>query len=240
MFTELATIFKFDKMSVGLSISIPQGLYLRDPQMTTLGRSIIKHSILLIDDIGFECFTFRKLAEKMGSNETSLYRYFENKHMLLLYLEIWYWNWVSYLLDINTRNIDDPKRKMKIIVETIVDATKENPSTEYVNEKVLHRIIISEGSKAYHTKKVDEENKEGFFTSYKELCQKIADVILELDPAFPYSHSMASSFFEMANNQIYFAEHLPRLTDVKVAKDNYDEVVNLLWFYVERMLIKCP
>ena len=62
----------------------------------------------------------------------------------------------------NTKNIDDPKQRLKIIIRTICFASKENPSIQYVNESVLHRIIIAEGAKTYHTKAVDDENKEFF------------------------------------------------------------------------------
>lgn len=223
-------------MLIVSDITIPEGLCLRNPLNTELGRSIISHSIILMDEVGFESFTFRKLASRMNSNETSLYRYFENKHLLLLYLVVWYWNWVSYLIDYNTKNIEDPQRKLDIIIENFVHATKENPSVDFVNEKLLHRLIISESSKAYHTKNVDEEYKEGFFGSYRRLIQKVADVILEIDPKFPYPHSFAGNLFEMGNNQIYFAEHLPQLTDIHVKPDSYDEVVSLLKFYKMRML----
>lgn len=217
-------------------ISIPEGLSLRNPLDSKLGRSIISNSIVLMDEIGFEAFTFKKLAQKMGSNETSLYRYFENKHALLLYLVVWYWNWVSYLIDYNTMNITDPNRKLDLIIDNFVDATRENPSVEFVNEKILHRIIIAESAKSYHTKNIDEENKQGFYASYKSLIQKVADVILEIDKKFPYPHSFASTLFEMANNEIYFAEHLPKLTDIKVKNEDYSEVVKLLKFYKKKML----
>ena len=75
-------------------------------------------------------------------------------------------------------------------------------------------------------------------SSYKKLIQKIADVILEVDSKFPYPHSFASNLFEMANNEIFFAEHLPKLTDVRVKNENYDEVAKLLKFYKERMIFK--
>ena len=64
----------------------------------------------------------------------------------------------------------------------------------------------------------------GFFLNYKALTQNVSDVILEIKPDFPYPHALASNLFEMANNHIYFALHLPRLTDVKVENDNFDEV----------------
>ena len=223
-------------MAVGIKISLSSSLFQRDPQETALGQKIIKHSILLIDEIGFEAFNFKKLAKRMHSTEASVYRYFENKHKLLLYLVSWYWEWVGFLIDMNTMNIEDPKRRLKIIIETLVSASKENPSIEYVNESVLHRIIISEGSKAYHIKKVDEENKDGLFLNYKQLSEKVATVISEVNSKFPYPHTLASNLFEMANSHIYFAQHLPALTDVCVEKDNFDEVRKMLEYFAFNLL----
>ena len=223
-------------MSVGLRISLNERLYHRDPQETTLGQKIIKNSIILIDKIGFEAFNFKKLALNMNSTEASVYRYFENKHMLLLYLVSWYWEWVSYLIDVNSMNVEDPRQQLKIIIQTLVSASKENPSIEYVNESILHRIIISEASKAYHIKEVDEENKEGLFLNYKILAEKVAGVINQINPKFPYPHALASTLFEMANNHIYFAQHLPRLTDVKVDEDNFVEVEKMLQYFAFALL----
>ncbi len=223
-------------MAIGIKISLNDKLYLRDPQGSKLGQKIIKHSILLIDEIGFEAFNFKKLAIRMESTEASVYRYFENKHLLLIYLVSWYWEWVSYLIDINTMNIELPERKLKIIIENLVNASKDNPSIEYVNESVLHRVIIAEGTKAYHTKEVDKENTYGFFLNYKNLSAKVADVITELKPNFPYPHALASNLFEMANNHTYFAQHLPKLTDVHVKGDNYSEVKNMLEYFAFTLL----
>ncbi len=223
-------------MSIAIRIKLNEGLHLKDPQSTSLGQKIIKHSIILIDEIGFEAFNFKKLAARMKSTEASVYRYFVNKHMLLLYLVCWYWEWVSYLIDYNTMNIEDPKRRLKIIIETFVYASKENPAIDYVNESILHKVIIAEGTKAYHIKSVDEENKEGFFLNYKKLSEKVANVISELKPDFPYPHALASNLFEMANNHIYFAQHLPRLTDVTVENDNFDQVERMLEYFAFSLL----
>lgn len=223
-------------MAIGIKITLNKGLYIRDPQETVLGQKIIKHSILLIDEIGFEAFNFKKLAVRMDSTEASVYRYFENKHLLLIYLVSWYWEWVSYLIDFNTMNIESPERKLKIVIKTFVYASLENPSIEYVNESVLHRLIIAEGTKAYHTKSVDEENKDGFFVNYNQLTEKVAAVIREVDADFHYPRALASNLFEMANNHIYFAQHLPGLTDVKVIDEDFSEVENMLEFFVCSLL----
>ena len=74
-------------MPVGIRIQLNDKLYLRDPQDTKLGRKIIKHGILLLDEIGLESFNFKKLALRIESTEASVYRYFENKHLLLTYLD---------------------------------------------------------------------------------------------------------------------------------------------------------
>ena len=223
-------------MSIEIKISLNNGLYLKEPQDSKLGRNIIKHSILMIDKFGFESFTFKKLAEEINSTEASIYRYFENKHLLLLFLVNWYWEWVSYLIGINTINVEDPKKKLKIIIHSFVYASKENPSVTYVNESKLHRIVISEGNKTYHTKEVDNENSKGFFKSYKDLAESVSNVISEINPAFKYPFSLATNLFEMSNNHIFFAKHLPRLTDISVEKNEVDEVESMLNYFANKLL----
>ena len=60
-------------------------------------------------------------------------------------------------------NIANPKEKLKIVVHSIVSASKEDPGVAYVNENKLHNIVISEGNKAYHTKDVDQGKFQRFF-----------------------------------------------------------------------------
>ncbi len=223
-------------MSTQIRFTLNEGLYLKEPQESKLGRNIIQHSIILIDEYGFESFTFRKLAERIGSTEASIYRYFENKHLLLIFLVNWYWEWVSYLIKINTMNVEDPKVKLRIIVHSFVSAPKENPGVEYVNESKLHNIVISEGVKAYHTKEVDEENSKGFFSSYKNLANSVSNVISEINPKFKYPFALATNLFEMSNNHIYFAKHLPRLTDISVNGENVEEVETMLNYYADKLL----
>ena len=224
-------------MSIEIKITLNSGLYIKEPQDSNLGRKIITHSILMIDEFGFESFTFKKLATKINSTEASIYRYFENKHMLLLFLVNWYWEWVSYLININTTNIKDPKEKLKIIINSFVYASKDNPVVAYVNESKLHNIVISEGMKAYHTKEVDKENSKGFFISYKNLTGYVSNVILEINPKFKYPFALATNLFEMSNNQIYFAKHLPRLTDVSSKGDKQLlEIEEMLNYYTTKLL----
>lgn len=223
-------------MAIEIKISLNKDLYLRDPQDSDLGRRIIKESIELIDELGFEAFNFKKLAKEISSTEASIYRYFENKHLLLIYLVSWYWEWVSYLIQINTLNIQDPKIKLEIIIKSFVSASIENPAIDYVNEASLHNVVISESTKAYHTKEVDKENTKGFFLNYKNLVANVAEVIKEIKPSFPYPNALSSNLFEMTNNHIYFADHLPRLTDIKKNDTKLEEIEKMLHFFVKKLL----
>ena len=209
--------------AVNVVLTINDKLYIRDPQATDLGRRILRHSIILIDEIGFEQFTFRKLGSRIKSAEASLYRYFANKHQLFVYLLNWYWEWMKFRIDFNTMNLEDPNKRLAIAISVIVDTAKRNTSIEFIEEDILHRIVVAEGTKGYHNKSVDEENKDGFFLSYKSLCQKIADILLEINPDFQYPRTLASTLVETANNTIYFAHHLPRLTDIKSDTPNFNE-----------------
>lgn len=221
---------------IDIKFEINNSVFNKDPQETELGKKILEHSILMIDEIGFEAFTFRKLAQRIGSAEKSIYRYFDNKHLLLLFLSSWYWEWVHYLIYINIKNIIDPKRKLEIAITNLVRATSENPMNRYINENVLHKVVIKEGGKAYHIKDIDEENKAGLFLSFKTLVQLVSGIITEINPDFKYSTSLASNLFEMSNNQIYFAEHLPKLTSLKHTKNQNDDLIEMLNFFAVKVL----
>ncbi len=201
-------------MSLRLRFELPEKLFLRDPQDSDYGRRLLSHAIDLIDELGLEAFTFKKLAGKMQSTEVSIYRYFQNKHLLLLYLNCWYWEWVTYLIDMQVVNISDSEEKLRRAIHCMIHANTESTLSDYINEEILFQIILKESSKTYHVAAVDEENKYGFFLPYKDLVGRIATIIYEIRPDFPYALSLGSTIFEMINSQIYFAQHLPRLTSL--------------------------
>ena len=137
-----------------LKIAVPEKIFIKDPESSDLGKRIVEHSILLIDDIGFDSFTFKKLGAKIGSNESSIYRYFESKHKLLLYLTSWYWAWIEYQMVFETHNIPDKKEKLYKAIEVVTRTIKEDVAFTHINEVVLSRIIINEYSKSYLTKHI--------------------------------------------------------------------------------------
>ncbi len=206
-------------MEVQLQIKMNDKLFLRDPEQTELGKKIIRHSIQLIHKNGFELFTFKKLAEDIGTTEAGIYRYFENKHRLLVYLTAWYWGWLQYHLVFNTNNINDPAVKLKKVIHLLATTVVDDAKTIHINEALLHQIIITEGSKAYLTNHVTEDNKEQLFKPYKDLCAVIAEIILEYNSKYKYPRSLASTIIEMAHFQNFFMTNLPALTDFGKSKD---------------------
>lgn len=214
-------------MEIQLQIKMNEKLFVRDPEQTELGRKIIQHSIRMIHKYGFEAFTFKKLAEDIGTTEAGIYRYFENKHRLLIYITAWYWSWLQYRVIFETNNIKDAVEKLKRVIQLLATTVEDDHKTMHINENLLHQIIISEGTKAYLTKHVSEDNKDQLFKPYKDLCAVIAGFILECNPDYPYPRSMASTIFEMAHFQNFFMNNLPSLTDFGKSKDE-SKIVSFL------------
>lgn len=207
-------------MQTQIGIRVNDGVFVKDPESSDLGRSIVEGGIDLIDEIGFEAFTFRKLAQRIGTTEASVYRYFESKHRLLLYLTCWYWRWMDYRLMLATANIESAEERLKRAVKVLVQQVEQDSEFSHINEVKLNCIIINESSKAYLNKMVDKENKGGFFKDYKELVQRVSEIIQEINPDYKYPHMLVSTLIEGAHLQRYFADHLPRLTDVVDGEDS--------------------
>ena len=211
-----------------MQVNIHNGLCLRDPKETTLGQSILKYSIILIDELGFEHFTFKKLATKINSTEASIYRYFENKHLLLVYLSNWYWEYMYVNIQSKTEHITSPTEKLKIAIAGILDSMMKNDEISYIDEDILHSIMVSQADKVYRIKEVTEENKNGFFLAYKKVVRFISDIMLEVDPHFPYARILASTLTEMPNQQLYYAKNLPSLTSLADQEDNQSELQKVM------------
>ena len=218
-------------MNAHLRIDLNEKLYLRDPQATDLGRRLVAESVLLIDEIGFEQFTFKKLAQRMESTEASLYRYFENKHKLLVYLVSWHWAWLRYQIRFHTHNVPDARERLRLILGIITRANQDDPATTQLDEAALYRIVVHEASKSYLTRDVDGDNREGLFREYKQLAASIVAVVQEINPGYAYPHALVSTLLESARKQLFFAQHLPSLTDAATR----DAASNSVHIFLEQL-----
>ena len=215
-------------MSTSIKLKLQHKSYVRDPEETELGRKIISEGIRLIDTLGFEHFTFKKLAIEINSTEASIYRYFENKQKLLIYLISWYWAWLDYQINFQTHNVSEPLQQLRIAIRVIASSHLDNVFTAHIDESVLHRIVVAEAAKSYLTKDVDQHNQEGMYLEYKGLCRRLSGFVKALNADYPYPTALISTMIEAAHQQVYFAEHLPALTEVRNTKQDSSRLIGFL------------
>lgn len=201
-------------MQLEVRIKMNDKLYLRNPEESALGKKIVKNGLSLINKVGFESFTFKKLAIEVGTTEASVYRYFENKHKLLVYLITWYWSYLEYKVLFSTNNITNPEIRLKTVIKIITEEPINSiTESDFITESETYKLVIWEGSKAYLTRNISKDNKDRVFKPYKDLCQRISSIITEFNPKYKFPHSLASTILEMAHSQKFFKQNLPSLTD---------------------------
>lgn len=200
-------------MEFQVSFHLNEKVYLKDPESSEMGKQLVKTAIDLIYELGFEHFTFKKLAVQVNTTEATVYRYFENKHRLLLYILNWYWSYMEFLVVFRLQNVTDPAQKLRLIIELLTRELPQSAGSLDYNTNYLNHIIISESSKVYLVKEVKEINKSEVFKPYKDLCARIAQVISEYNPDYQFPRSLSSTLIETSHYQQFFSNFLPRLTD---------------------------
>ncbi len=208
-------------MELDIRIKMNEKLFLRNPEESALGKKIVKHGLLLINKIGFEDFTFKKLAAEVNTTEASIYRYFENKHRLLVYIITWYYSYLEYKVLFSLNNVSDPKIKLQSIVKLIAEEPiASNVNFDFLSEAEAYKLVIWEGSKTYLSRNIGKDNKDRLFKPYKDLCERFSLIIKEYNSKYKYPHSLASSIMEIAHSQSFFKQNLPSLTDYPKENDN--------------------
>ena len=204
-----------------------KALYLKNPESSLLGRHILQESLELINQIGFEAFTFKKLALQCKTTEATVYRYFKNKHYLLLYMVNQYWTQLYTLAFYICQTEQNPKKQILHILNVLLNFSaapqKSNPALEL---NALYQLVLWEGSKTYLTRNVDQYNKDYFFKPLKDLSLLLATAIKSHNPKTRFPKSLASTVLEMVHLQRFYSDHLPSLTDVQ--KNNPKTIKNYL------------
>lgn len=208
-----------------LNITVSHKLYQKNPEETDLGKRILSKSIELMEQMGYEQLTFKKIATAIESTEASVYRYFQNKHQLLAYLINWYWGWLEVKLAQEFIILNSPENKLKRAVQLLVAPMDQDARIPHINEGILQRIVVAEYPKIYLTKEVDVENKEGYFHGYNRICDILTMIALQINPEYKFPHSLFSTIISAAQSQQFFVEHLPRLSD---AKAGCEDIIDFL------------
>jgi len=213
---------------MNISIQVSATLYLKDPTSSEIGLKILTEGIQLMQELGFEAFTFKKLAQNIHSTEATIYRYFENKHNFLLYLINWYWGILSYRLMLATANVADHRQQLTNSIAVLTGLPDPAQLGYIAEEKQLKQIVIQESGKALHTKMVDDENQNGIYLNYKSIVSTVAELVKSIDPSFPYPEMLISNLIENANQQRFFSVHLPRLTNSSSTDDAVESFSHLI------------
>ncbi len=201
------------------------GIFLKDPERSELGKRILKEGVSLIDKIGFEAFTFKKLGERIQSNESSIYRYFENKHKLLLYISSWYWSWIEFRLIFEIANLEDPNHRLTKAIILLTEDTSLELLDDHIKESTLKQIIISNFVKTFNMNEVNHENNEDFIKTYKRVILLIAEIIKEVNPNYSYPENLSCSIIEGSLHQHFLKQHFKNIT-------NYSESVTPTDFFL--------
>ncbi len=200
-------------MELRLQILLPETLSHRNPELTELGKKIIKHSVELLYEGGFDAFNFKKLASVIGTTEAGIYRYFENKHQLLMYLTAWYWSWLEYQIQFQTNHMSDPVKKLETVLRFLSSDIHDDLNTNHINETLMHHIVTRESVKTYGD--ADAASKQVHFKPYVDLCLSIEKIILSCQPKYTYPKSLATTIVKMSHYHHFVRHSLPSLADKK-------------------------
>lgn len=194
-------------------------LSLKDPESSELGRAILLEGLALMNELGLEGFTFKKLAARVGSTEVSLYKYFPNKQRLLQYYFQLYWLWLRQLTGRHAERANTPREALERVVEAICGVWPKDMPALQLDPHALRTLVIDEGMKSYLHKNVDEDNAQRLFMPYKELSAFMAEMLVDCRKDVPLPRSFATTVIEMAHSLPFAMEHLPSLTELSARKD---------------------
>lgn len=140
----------------------------------------------------------------------------------MLYLINWYWWCIKTRISSETDRLESPESRLKKVIHILTTIPSTDTSSSFSVERALKTIIINESAKVVLTKEVDSVNNEGVFSVYKEVVERVAELIKEINSNYPYSNMLVSSMIEGSNQQHFFARHLPRLTNKSHEKDTIE------------------
>jgi AcrR family transcriptional regulator len=201
-----------------LRVDINENIFVKDPLSSELGKNIIHQGIHLIAVLGIENFTFKKLAIDIGCTESAIYRYFENKHKLMMYLTLWYWGFLEQNIIVTTANLTDPNQRLHIAIGILVKGPL-FPKNDFIDPLSLKKLLVDEGTKAFMTKKIDHEYRFGYFMQFDRLITRVAGMVSEINPDYPFPKALISTIMESGLVQTYYSTHLPNLTEL-VTEEN--------------------
>jgi len=203
-------------------------LFKKDPSSSELGNRISKEGLLLFAEVGFDGFTFKKLAERLNTTESSIYRYFDNKHRFLIYLIAHHWLWLEHQIYYHIHAYTAPVDQLHKALEILCHPEILSWPFDHLDRIALQKVLIDASLRAYYSDEVDSENRDGLFSDYKRLNQRLTTLLIQCAPDYPHPKALISTLFETIHSQQFYATHLPSLTDLDFSKGQVYNFVKTL------------
>jgi AcrR family transcriptional regulator len=193
-------------------------LSLRDTG-SPMGARILEVGLELLNEIGLEAFTFKKLGDRIGCTEVTVYHYFANKQRLLQYYFQVYWLWLATHCRQEGRSVKDPWVRLQGDIRALSGIWSADALAAQFAPGALRELVINEGSKSFMHKNVDSDNKRKLFQPYKDLCGHLAMELRACAPRIRSPRSFATTLVEMAHSLEFAMRHLPALTELSERKE---------------------
>jgi len=210
-------------------------LHLRDPAASAIGERILSEGLVLMNELGLEAFTFKKLTEHADCTEATIYNYFPNKQRLLQYYFQLYWMWLDTHCQQEGRSVPDPWERLKGDIRSLCGLWSKDAMAAQLDPTALRELVIVEGSKSFLHRNVDEDNKLKLFQPYKDLGAHLASEIKACDRKCKLPRTFATTLIEMAHSLEFAMAHLPALTELSDGGDR-NKLAKFLIELTERYL----
>lgn len=195
-------------------------LHLRDPGTSVVGERILSEGLALMNELGLEVFTFKKLAERAECTEATIYKYFPNKQRLLQYYFQLYWMWLDTHCQQEGRLLPDAWERLQGDIRSLCGLWSKDAMAAQLDPVDLRALVIVEGSKSFLHRNVDEDNKLKLFQPYKDLCSHLSAELKACDRKCKHPRTFATTLIEMAHSLEFAMEHLPALTELSAGRSH--------------------
>ena len=213
--------------------SSSKNLFVKDPLSSVLGQKLLKESARMLGEDGFDAFTLKKLAQNLQTTESSVYRYFDNKHRLLVYQINLYWGWLNQQVDLKCCQAGlSGKEALEKAFEIMCFPEAHSWPSDGVSFECMHKILTHQSVKAYFSEHVDHENQDGAHRALKSLVKLMSEWLYEEAPDFEFPKSLISTLLASVMIQPFYAEHLPSLTELPAPNPTSSQTAQQTYRYV--------
>jgi AcrR family transcriptional regulator len=203
-----------DTLRTHVSMVIDKSLYTKDPMTSVIGQDIIRHAVEQIAANGLDQFTFRKLATSLKSTESTLYRYFQNKHQLATYLASYHWSLMEWRIAFATANIADHQTQFENALRELCLWVRDDQKKQILNEAKLQRFVLTAGFTTFLPLDLNKSDRISYTKAYSDLIHRIATIVRKSHPHIKSPEAFSTTIVESIHHQMYLQLHAPHLTDI--------------------------